>query len=117
MLKKKRTTLNDGYARIFKEKPIKTDFSAKRNARTLDDYIPVCEAYFGYSSIRQEDLAFADAMGKSLDLKIKVNHSNLIDTSCTARIGDKMFDIYRVDEDRFNKLDYIFMTEARTIEE
>ena len=68
---KKRTSFNDGIVGVYSEKPLMTDFNAKTNARTLNDYEFITDLCFSEQTKRQEDFLFADAMGKKLTWKIK----------------------------------------------
>lgn len=117
MQMKKRSSFNDGFANFYREKKLRTDFSAKKNAKVLSEYEPVCGAYYSIESQRQEDLLFAEALGKSLDMKIKIQRMSAIDTDCCAYVDGHMYDIYRADPDIPNNELYLYLTGVRSIEE
>lgn len=113
MIKRKVKSYNDGVATVYKEKTIRTDFNAKVNAKTLDNYDKICTTYFTIETQRQDDAVFAEALGKKLDLKISVPFNSDITGECQVYINGVMYDIYRMDPDHINKALYIYLTEVR----
>lgn len=113
MLNKKRKSLNHGCATVYVERTKKTDFNAKVNGKTLADFKKVGQTFFAIETMRQEDLAFAEALNKQLDLKISVPTAKEITAECLIFINGYMYDVYRADADILNGRTYLYLTGVR----
>ena len=100
MAKRKLETFNDGVVHIYRDKPRTTDFSAKRNTRTLDDMDFVVRLAYEESSRREEDMEFAVKSGFSLTLKIRTRAVPGVDNQCKAVIDDYLYDVQYIDKTR-----------------
>ena len=118
MMKKKMSSYNDGIVGVYSEKPtLITDFSAKTNARTIDDYEFITDLCFNEQTKRQEDFLFAEAMGKKLTWKIKTPLVEGIETNHKIIFENYVYDIINIDPDKANKDLYIYLERGRKIEE
>lgn len=61
---------------------------------------------FEKMSVREQDYVLANSLGKTLDLKVKVPLRNL-GTDKKIKIDNKIYDIYRIDNDDFNTYLYL----------
>ena len=100
MSKLKLSKYNDGVVFIYREKERMTDFSAKKNVSILEDMDFVAKLDFGESSIRQQDLDFAEQNDFSLEYKIRTRYVNSIDNKCKAVINNYLYDVSHVDKNR-----------------
>lgn len=91
---------NDGIVRIYKEKPKRSDFSAKKNVTTLDDMQFIVKLDFEQCSKRQQDIEFAEQQGFSLSLKIKTRYISSVTSKLKAVIDNYLYDIAYTDDDR-----------------
>lgn len=100
MAKNKLSTYNDGAVRIYRERPRKTDFGAKRNVSTLEDMDFVVRLDYEEASRREEDLEFAEKRGFSLTLKVKTRKAPGVDNKCKAVIDGYLYDVRYIDKSR-----------------
>ena len=91
---------NDGVVSIYREKPKKTDFNAKKNVSALDDMDFVVKLAFEESSRREQDIDFAEQMGFSLTLKVRTRYFEKVDNKCKAVINGYLYDVSYVDKTR-----------------
>ena len=100
MANRKFNTYNDGVIRVYREKPMQTDFGAKRNVRSIDDMKLVARLDYEESSRREEDIEFAKQSGFSLTLKVKTRAVNGVDSLCKAVIDGHLYDVRHTDKNR-----------------
>lgn len=100
MSKPKFSRYNDGMIMIYREKPRRTDFSAKQNVSELDDMTFVAKLAFEESAKREQDIEFAEQSGFSLSQKVKTRLCPTIDNKCKAVIDGYLYDISYVDKNR-----------------
>lgn len=100
MPKQKLSTYNDGVVRVYRERPRKTEFGAKRNISTLEDMDFVVRLDYEEASRREEDLEFAEKIGFSLTLKIKTRAVPGVDNKCKAVIDGYLYDVRYIDKTR-----------------
>lgn len=100
MAKRKLSTYNDGVVRLYRERPQKTDFNAKRNVATLEDMDLIVRLDYEESSRREEDMEFAERSGFSLTLKIRTRAVPGVDNKCKAVINGYLYDVQYIDKSR-----------------
>ena len=100
MAKRKLSTYNDGVAYIYRERPRKTDFNAKRNVATLEDMDLVVRLDYEEASRREEDMDFAERSGFSLTLKVRTRAVPGVDNTCKAVIDGRLYDVRYIDKSR-----------------
>ena len=100
MPKHKLSTYNDGVVRLYRERPQKTDFGAKRNVATLSDMDFIVRLDYEESSRREEDMEFAERSGFSLTLKVRTRAVPNVDNKCKAVIDDYLYDVQYIDKSR-----------------
>lgn len=116
MLKKKINSYNDGVIGIYSEKTtLITDFNAKTNARTIDDYEFIMNLCFSEETKRQEDFLFAEAMGKKLTLKVKTPLVEGIETKHKVILNNYVYDIINIDPNKKNKDLYFYLEGGREL--
>lgn len=116
MLVKKISSYNDGVIGVYSEKStLITDFNAKTNARTIEDYNFITDLCFSEETKRQEDFLFADAMGKKLTLKVKTPLVDGIETKYKVILNNFVYDIIKLDSDKKNKDLYFYLEEGREL--
>lgn len=114
MAKQKLSTYNDGVVRIYRERPRKTEFGAKRNISTLEDMDFIIRLDYEESSRREEDLEFAEKAGFSLTLKIKTRTAPGVDNKCKAVIDGYLYDVRYIDKTRTEM--WLFMEGVRRLD-
>lgn len=105
---------NDGVVRIYREKERQTDFSAKRNVKSIDDMEFVTKLAFEESSKREQDLNFAEQNGFTLSMKIKTRYVKKVDNKCKAVIDGYLYDITHTDKSKTEL--FIYMEGVRAID-
>ena len=100
MSKHKLSTYNDGVVKLYRERPRKTDFNAKKNVATLEDMDFVVRLDYEESSRREEDLEFAEKSGFSLTLKVRTRAVPGVDNKCKAVIDSYLYDVQYIDKSR-----------------
>lgn len=114
MIRKKFSTYNDGVLLVYKEKRQTTNFNAVKNTRTIDDLEFVVKLDYEEKSKRDTDLDFAEAQGRTLTLKVKTRLYHL-DKTLMVVIGNIMYSIINLDEDRANGEMYFYLEEVREL--
>lgn len=104
---------NDGMAYIYREKERQTDFSAKRNVKTIDDMDFIMKLAFEECSKREQDLTFAEQNGFTLSMKIKTRYVKNVDNKCKAVIDGYLYDISYTDKSRTEL--FIYMEGVREL--
>ena len=91
---------NDGIISIYREKPRRTDFSAKQNVSIYDDMDFIVKLAFEESSKREQDMEFAEQLGFALSMKVKTRYVNGVDNKCKAVIDGYLYDVSYIDKTR-----------------
>lgn len=91
---------NDGVVSIYRENDMRSNFSAKMNAKSIGDMKFIAKMAFAEQSKRQQDVEFAEQQGFSLSLKIKTRYVKGIDNKCKAVIDGYLYDVSYVDATR-----------------
>lgn len=105
---------NDGFVKIYSYVVSSNSFNAISNASgSLSDLAFVGGFWFKILSNRLEDLEFANGMGFSLSLKIRIPFNSLVSIKHKAFINGVMYDISYIDFDKSNKCMYLFLEEVR----
>lgn len=107
---------NDGVASFYKENAKRSNFSAKENARGLEDLTFICKLDFEEMSKRQQDQEFAQQNGHTLTLKIRTRLVPVVDSSCKVVIGDTLYDIYDIDKSKKDFSLYLYLEEVRQLD-
>ena len=101
MQKSKFSRYNDGVVYIYREEEgRKTDFSAKKNVKALEDMEYIVKLTFEEALKREQDIEFAQQNGFTLALKIKTRLCNEVDNKCKAVIDGYLYDVSYLDIDR-----------------
>lgn len=106
--------LNDGFAFVYREKPRRTDFNAKKNVRAIDDLDFVCKLAFEEMNKRQQDQEFASQQGFSLSMKIRTRYFAGINSKCKVVINGFLYDI--ADLDKTDEYLFLYLEEVREID-
>lgn len=112
----KKSNFNDGYIRICKEIPQKTDFGAKKNIKTKDNLEFIVKLAYEECNKRQQDLEFAESSSRTLNLKVKTRHYKNIENNYKVIIENTLYDIIYIDEDRKNRELYFYLEEVVNLE-
>lgn len=113
MAKRKLSTYNDGVVHIYRERPRKTDFSAKRNVATLEDMDFIARLDYEEASRREEDMDFAERSGFSLTLKVRTRAVPGVDNTCKAVIDGYLYDVRYIDKSRTEM--WLYLEGVRTL--
>ena len=112
----KKSNYNDGYVRVYEEIPVKTNFGAKENIKSKDNLKFIVKLAYEECSKRQQDLEFAEANSRSLNIKVKTRFYNNLKNDYKVIIENILYDIFYIGEDRKNRELYFYLEEVRTIE-
>lgn len=99
-MKNKFNRYNDGVVSLYREKPRRTDFSAKQNVSVLEDLDFIAKLAFEESAKREQDLSFAEQNDFTLTLKIRTRLLKCIDNKCKAVIDGYLYDVSYIDKSR-----------------
>ena len=104
-------SFNDGVCSIYEEKNtlIHTDFNAKKNAKTLNDFNLIMDSFYSIENVREEDYEFANNMGKLISMKIKIPFIYVVKNNHKILIDGMMYDIIKADADRRNRELFIYL--------
>lgn len=116
MNKKSKSNYNDGYIRVYEEIPTKTNFGAKENIKSTDNLNFIVKLAYEESSKRQQDIDFAEASSRSLNMKVKTRYYSNLKNENKVTIENTLYDIIYIDEDRKNRELYFYLEEVRTLE-
>lgn len=115
-MNKKINNYSDGYIRVYEEIPQKTTFGAKENTKTLETLNFIVKLAYEECSKRQQDLEFAEASSRTLNIKVKTRFYNNLKNDYKITIENTLYDIVYIDEDRKNRELYFYLEEVRTLE-
>ena len=107
---------NDGFIRIYEEIPIKVNFGAKENTNSKENLKFIVKLAYEECSKRQQDLEFAEASSRTLNLKVKTRFYSGLKNNYKVVIENTLYDIVYIDEDRKNRELYFYLEEVMTIE-
>lgn len=117
MMKKKQTLLNDGFIDCYKLKDTKTDFNAPKNAKKLSDMSLIVSLAYEEMSKRDQDLEFAETIGRQLSLKVKTHLYEDVNKSHKVVLNGSLYDIIKLDYSRKENVMYFYLEEIRKIAE
>lgn len=106
---------NDGVCKIVKEIKAPSSFAARENGTTEADFEDIYTLMFAEVSIREQDLQFAEAIGRSLNRKIKTHMVDGINGRMKVIICNMLYDIVNADIDRKKREIYLYLEEAREL--
>lgn len=106
----------DGFAKIYQEEVIRTNFGAKYNSKTFDKLNLIVKLAYTECNKRQQDLEFAESVSRNLSMKIKTRTYNNIRSDYKVVINNVLYDIIYLDYDRKNKEIYFYLEEIRPLE-
>lgn len=114
-MKSRFSRYNDGMLYVCEQRQQDTDFSAVKNARSMKDLNKILKLAYEEKSKRDEDIQFAESIGRSLSMKVKARSHEKVDSTKKITIGDKLYSIINIDHDRTAKEMYLYLEEERTI--
>lgn len=115
-MKSKFPPYNSGILEIYNRKEIKSDFGAVKNITSKSDLVFVAKFPFTEMSKRDEDMEFAERQGNSLSMKVKIRFVDFVGQYNDVVIGDKLYNIYKLDIDRVKQELYLYLEEVRKLE-
>lgn len=105
---------NDGVVSIYKAKPKKTDFNAKKNVSALDDLDFLVKLDYEESAKREQDIEFAEQMSFSLSVKLHTRYVPVVNNNCKAVIDGYLYDVKYVDKTRSEM--WLYLEGVRSID-
>lgn len=115
--KNKPRVYNDGVCYIVCENKSPSSFAARENGTTAEDFAELYRLMFADVSIREQDLDFAEAIGRSLNRKIKTPLVNGVNARQKVIISNVLYDVVNADIDRSNSEIYLYLEEVRELVE
>lgn len=104
---------NDGVCFLVTEKEKKSSFAARENGANESDYKKIVKLMFAELSMREQDFEFAEAIGRTLNRKIKTMLVSGWDSRDKIIIDNKLYDIVNADKDRAKNEVYFYLEEVR----
>ena len=115
-MKRDKKMFVDGYASICQYNRKSSSFQAVKNVTDKSDLILIGKLGFDETSKRQSDIEFAEAVNRSLSLKIRTRlHKDWCKQEYCLIINDYLYDVITIDEDRLNGLCFWYLEEVRQI--
>lgn len=115
-MKKKIQTFNDGIVHVYKSKENNSSFNAARNVQSINDLQFIVKLEFSEMYKREEDLNFAESLGRNLNLKIKTLMFKDIDSSCQAIINETLYSLIKIDFSKQEQCMYLYLEEERKLQ-
>ena len=112
----KKSNFNDGYIRVYKEIPVRTEFGAKKNVKALNSLDLIVKLAYEECSKRLQDIEFAEANSRSLSLKVKTRLYP-IKNDYKVVINNILYDIITMDSDRIKREMYLYLEKVRELNE
>lgn len=112
--KKELPSYPDGVLGIYKAKPRKTDFGARRNIEKRSDMEFVASLCYNVQTIREQDYEFAERSSFKLSLKVKTPRFDLVTSDSLALIVTTLFDLSHIDKTKDEM--YLYLEEVRDID-
>lgn len=116
-MSKKMSNYNDGFIRVYEEIPVRTDFGAKENIKSKDNLKLIVKLAYEECSKRQQDLEFAEASSRTLNIKVKTRLFNGLNNNQKIVILNELYDIIYIDSDRKKQEMYFYLERVRKIAE
>ena len=114
-MKNKPRVYNAGVCYTVCENKSPSSFAARENGTTAEDFAELYRLMFADVSIREQDLDFAEAIGRSLTRKIKTPLVGGINARQKVIIGKMLYDIVNADIDRPNSEIYLYLEKSREL--
>ena len=114
-MKSRFSKYNDGMLYVCEQRQQITDFAAVKNTRDVKDLNRILKLAYEEKSKRDEDIQFAESIGRSLSMKVKTRSNEKVDSMKKITIGDRLYSIINIDHDRAAKEMYLYLEEERTI--
>lgn len=106
---------NDGVCYLVSEKPKQSSFAARENGTTENDYKKIVKLMFAELSIREQDFEFAEAIGRTLNRKIKTILVGGWNARDKIIIDNTLYDIVNADKDRASNEVYFYLEEVKEL--
>ena len=105
---------NDGVCYLVSENEKKSSFAARENGTSETDYKKIVKLMFEELSLREQDFEFAEAIGRTLNRKIKTMLVNGWNSRDKIIIDKTLYDIVNADKDRKKNEIYFYLEEVRS---
>ena len=115
-MRKKTQGLNDGYIDIYKVKDNENSFAASISPKSLNDLEYLVSMAFYEEYKREQDMAFAEASGNTLSLKIRTLLYTELTKEHKAVMDNVLYNILKIDYNRAEKVMYLYLEEARKLD-
>ena len=109
------STYNDGMLFVCRNNTERSDFAAVKNAKAKNDLSIEQKLAFDEMSKRDEDMMFAESIGRKLSMKVKTRLVPSVSNQNQVIIEKTLYSIYKIDFDRKKKEMYIYLEEERQI--
>lgn len=114
MLKQVKTaSLNDGFIECYKVNDVKSDFNAPKNAKKLSDMTHIVTLAYEEMSKRDQDLEFAETLGRQLSLKLKTHLYDEVNKMHKVVLNGSLYDIIKLDYSKKDRVMYFYLEEVR----
>ena len=115
-MQKKTQKLNDGYIEVYSVKDRENEFGAETSPKSLDDLEYVVSMAFAEEYKREQDMAFAEALDSTLSLKVRTLLYSAITKQHKIVWNQCIYNIMKIDYNRSEKVMYLYLEEARSLD-
>ena len=115
MIKNKRAK-NDGLVRFYLQNNDNVSFRDKANVKSLKGLKFIKSRFYSVMSVRQEDVAFAESITRTVSKKIKINIDEALTSSHKCVIKNIIYDIVKLDHDYNERETYVYLEEVAVLE-
>lgn len=105
----------DGVLRVCEETKAPSSFNAARNPRDVEELRVLVKLPYKIMSCREQDMEFAEAMGRSLSLKVQTTNCAIVQTPHSVLVGKTLYSIIRLDRDMDKKTMFLYLEEVRKL--
>ena len=109
------STFNDGVLFVCRPESDQSSFNAVKNPTKKSDLDRILKLNFDEMSRREQDLQFAESQGRNLTLKVKTRWHGKVTKSHQVLIGDMLYSIIDLDQDRDKSEMYLYLEEVRKL--
>ena len=112
----KMSTYNSGVLYVCRASSEKSSFSARKNTVKSADLERIAKLDYEEKAKRLEDMDFAQRDDRTLSLKVKTRYlGRCADTKNQVLIGDRLYGIIKIDEDKAADEMYLYLEEIRRL--
>ncbi len=115
-MQKSKRAKNSGVARFYLQSNDNSSFRDKANVKSLKGLKFIKSQFYSIMAVRQEDIAFAESITRTVSKKIKINIDEALTSSHKCVINNIIYDIVKLDHDYNERESYVYLEEVAALE-